>query len=182
LPIYVKDIMSKPVLTIDVNSTAKAAGRAMKKARKYALIVTKSGKAIGIVTDSDLIKKVVAKNSKPSGIKIKNVMSTPIVIISSDDTITEATRKMKRSSIKRLAVVDGGRLVGILSSTDIARVSPEMVDILEFKLNTREEQPEIREKSTSGICENCGNYSADLRNVQGQWLDEDCREELESED
>jgi len=56
------------------------------------------------------------------------------------------------------------------------------VDILEFKLNTREEQPEIREKSTSGICENCGNYSADLRNVQGQWLDEDCREELESED
>jgi len=182
LPVYVKDVMSKPVLTIDINSTAKLAGEIMKKARKYALVVTKSGKAVGIVTDSDLIKKVIAKNAKPSRIKIKNIMSKPLVTISSSDSIIEATSKMKRSKIKRIVVVDGGKLAGILSATDIARVSPELLDILEFKLTTREEEPEIREKSTSGICENCGNYSTDLRNVNGQWLDEDCREELESEE
>jgi len=179
MPLYVKDIMSKPVVTIDVNSNAKSAGDMMKKRRRYALIVLKGNKAIGIVTDSDLIKNVVAKNAKPSEIKVTNVMSKPLVVISSAENVTEAARKMKRSRIKRLAVVDSGKLVGILSATDIARVSPELVDILEFKLSTREGPPEIREKFTSGICENCGNYSPDLRNVNGQWIDENCREELE---
>jgi len=179
MPVYVKDIMSKPVVTIDENKNAKIAGGIMKQNRRYALIVTKKSKPIGILTDSDLIKKVVAKNLIPSSVKVSKIMSKPLVTISSHEAILEAARKMKRSNIKRLAVVDEGRLVGILASTDIARVSPELVDILEFKLKSTLSEPEIREKFTSGICENCGNYSADLKFEGGQWLCEDCKTELE---
>ena len=181
MAILVKDVMIKPVLSIDLNKTAKNAGEILKRTRRDSLIVTKNGKPIGIVTDTDLIKKVVAKNQVPIKVKVKNLMSTPLVTISKENNILEATRKMKRNNIKRLAVVEGSKLVGIVSLSDIARNSPEVIDLLEFKLQSKELPTEIKEKSTSGICDSCGNYSSDLQNMNEQWICESCREESESE-
>jgi CBS domain-containing protein len=177
--ILVKDVMSKPVLSIDLNKSAKNAGEILRRVRIGSLIVTKNGKPIGIVTDTDLIKKVVAKNFLPAKIKVKNIMSQPLVVISKENNILEATRKMKRSNIKRLAVVDNKKLVGIISLSDVARNSPEVIDLLEFKLQTKDMPTMIREKETSGICENCGNYSAILENINDQWICENCRGETD---
>jgi len=66
MPILVKDIMSKPVQKIDSDANVELAGRNMAKARIDSIIVVKKGNAVGILTDSDLIKKIVAKNIKPS--------------------------------------------------------------------------------------------------------------------
>lgn len=181
MPILVKDIMSRPVLTIDLNSSVDRAGKMMAKARNDSIIIVKDKKPIGILTDSDLIKKVIAKNVKPSLIKVKNLMSEPLVSVTPETTILEASRKMKKSNIKRLPVISDGKLVGIISTTDIARTVPEMVDMLEYKLKTKEFPAEIREEITSGICDNCDNYSGNLKNVNDQWLCEECREELKSE-
>lgn len=177
--IFVKDVMVKPVLTIDISKNAKNAGEILRRTRRDALIVTKDGKAVGIVTDTDLIKKVVAKNLTPAKVKVINIMSKPLVMISKDDDILNATRKMRRSNIKRLAVIENKKLIGIVSLSDIARNSPEVIDLLEFRLKTKEMPTMIREKSTSGICDNCGNYSADLQNADGQWICDTCREETE---
>jgi predicted transcriptional regulator len=106
-------------------------------------------------------------------------MSRPLVTTKPMDTILEATRKMKRSNIKRLPVMSNGKLVGIISLSDIARSSPEMIDLLEYKLSMKEMPTEIKERSTSGICDLCGNYSDDLKNVDGQWVCDDDREEAE---
>lgn len=182
MPVLVKEIMSKPVLTIDVNKSVKEAGTIMAKTRKDSLIVTKNRKPIGILTDSDIIKKVVAKNLKPSSLKVSKIMSEPLVSISPDDTILNASRKMRASNIKRIPVMQGTKIVGIISTTDIARTSPELVNILEFKMKTKEIVPVIRERTTSGICESCDNYSTDLQSISGQWICEDCREELKSEE
>lgn len=179
MAILVKDVMIKPVLNIDYNKNAKNAGEILRRTRRDSLIVTKNGKPIGIITDTDLIKKVVAKNLVPSKVKVKDVMSKPLVVISKDNNILEATRKMKRSNIKRLAVVENGKTVGIVSLSDIARNSPEVIDLLEFKLQSKEMPTTIKEKSTSGICDNCGNYSSDLQNTNEQWICESCREETE---
>jgi CBS domain-containing protein len=176
--ILVKDIMVKP-LTIDINKNVKFAGELMRKTRMDSLIVVKNNKPVGILTDSDLIKKIIAKNKKPSSVKVKSIMSSPLVTSKPDETILEATRKMKRNNIKRLPVIENGKLVGILSLSDIAKSSPEMIDLLEYKLKMREYPTEIKEKFTSGICESCGNYTDDLRNVNDKWLCETCREELE---
>jgi len=176
--ILVKDIMVKP-LTIDVNKNVKFAGELMRKTRRDAVIVIKKRKPIGIVTDSDLIKKIIAKNKKPSSVKLKAIMSRPLVTVKPRETILEATRKMKRSNIKRLPVIDKGKLVGCLSLSDIARSSPEMIDLLEYKLKMKGYPTEIRERFTSGACDSCGNYTDDLRNINDKWLCETCREEAE---
>lgn len=181
MPIYVKDVMVKPVIKIDENKTVKQAGELMKKTRRGCLIVMRKGKPIGIVSDSDIIKRVVAENLLPSKVKVKDIMSSPLVTISPDDEILSAVRKMKKNNIHRLPVVSNGKLVGIISLSDIAKTSPEMLDLLEYRLKMKSYIPQIKEKFTSGICDSCGNYSDDLRNVEGQWLCEDCREELEHE-
>lgn len=106
-------------------------------------------------------------------------MARPLVTSKPDDTILEATRKMKRNNIKRLVVLHKGKLVGTLSLSDIARSSPEMIDLLEYKLKMKELPTEIKERFTSGICDFCGNYSDDLRNINDKWLCETCREEAE---
>jgi prevent-host-death family protein len=179
MAIKVKDVMVKPLLTIDINQTAKNAGEILRRTRRDSLIVTKNGKPIGIITDTDLIKKLVAKNLLPSKIKIKKIMASPLVVIPADASILDASRKMKRNNIKRLAVVENKKLIGVVSLSDIARNSPEVIDLLEFKLHSKETPTEIKEKSTVGICEGCDNYSVDLQNVNGQWICESCREEIE---
>lgn len=181
MPILVKDIMSKPVLKIDLDANIELAAKIMARARNDSLLVIKNGKPIGILTDSDLIKKVVAKNVKPSTIKVKKLMSAPLVSANPEETILEASRKMKRNNLKRLPVISKGKVVGIISTTDIARTVPEIQDMLEYKLKTKEFPMEIKEKATAGICETCGNYSEELKTASGQWVCENCRDELKSE-
>lgn len=178
MPIYVKDIMSKPVVTIEQSKTAKDAASIMSKRRRGCIIITKNKKPVGIISDSDLIKRVVATNIKASQVKLKNIMSSPLVTVAPKDEILTAVRKMKKNNIKRLPVILKGKLIGLLSLSDIARTSPEMVDLLEYRLKMRESIPTIKEELTSGICEVCGNYNEDLKYENEQWVCESCREEV----
>ena len=174
--------MVKPVLTIDINETAKAAGEKMKKNRKGCLIVVKDGKPVGIVSDSDLINKVLVKDKKASEVLVKDIMSSPLVTIKPTDSIVDAANKIKRNNIHRLPVVDKGKIVGIISLTDIARSTPEMLELLEYRLKMKEMPIEIREKRMSGICDSCGTYDEELEYVNGQWLCASCREALGEEE
>jgi CBS domain-containing protein len=177
--VLVKDVMSKPVITIEETKTAKDAGEIMKRTRKGCLIVTKKSKPVGIISDSDLIKKIVAKNIKASQVKLKDIMSKPLVTVGPEDDILVAVRKMKKNNIHRLPVVKKSKIVGLISLSDIAKTSPEMLDLLEYRLKMKEMPFEIREEFTSGICDSCGNYSDDLKNINDKWLCETCREEAE---
>ncbi|MCD6402821.1 MAG: CBS domain-containing protein [Candidatus Aenigmarchaeota archaeon] len=175
----VKDIMSRRVLTIDLESTVKDAAKKMARGRVGSIIVEKSGKPIGIITDSDIIKKIVAKDKVPSSVKVEELMSTPLIIVKPDDDVSVAKEKMIKNRIKRLPVVEKGEVVGILTTTDIAMTLPDMVEVLRERLLSREEESMIVEESMAGICEVCGNYSEDLRMVNGLWVCEVCREERE---
>lgn len=179
MPVLVKDIMIKPVVTIDLNKTAKDAGILLKKIRRGCLIVTKNRKPVGILTDSDLIRKIVSQNIQSDKIKIKNIMSGPLVTVRPEDEILTAVGKMKKNNIHRLPVVKEGKVVGIISLTDIAHISPEMLDLLEYRLKMKEMPFEIKEEFTSGTCDSCGNYFERLRNINDQWLCESCEDELE---
>ena len=179
--VYVKDLMVKPVKTIDENKTIEDAAKLMKKYGKGSLIVLKNKKPVGIITTDDIIYKVVSKNIKPNTIKVKNVMSTPLLTISSNESCADAAKKMRRNNIKRLPVVDNGKLVGIISLDDIATTLPEFIQFLEERLEESKESinNNITEETTAGICESCGDYSEDLKYVNNQWLCESCRDELE---
>lgn len=177
----VKDIMSKPVYTIGMAKTAQDAGRLMSKIRRGCLVITKKGKPVGIISDSDLIKRVVAKNFKADKLKLEDIMSKPIITVHPDDDVSEAIKKMKKSNIHRLPVISEGRLLGLISLSDIAKTSPEMLDLLDYRTRMRELPTEINEEFASGICDSCGNFFERLQNVNDQWLCESCKDELEKE-
>jgi len=180
MPVLVKDIMSKPVVVIDKNKSAKDAGALMKKVRRGYLIVVDKNKGIGVLSDSDLIKYVVVTNKKASDVKIKDIMAKALITVRPNDQIIEAVRKMKKSNLHRLPVIEEGKTVGIISLTDIARTSPEMLDLLEYRLQMKENPVILTDQITSGICESCGNYSDDLRDTNEGWICVDCREATEA--
>jgi CBS domain-containing protein len=183
----IKDAMSSPVVTTSEGASANSVAKLMKENDLGCVIVTnKDGKPIGIITERDLVIRVLAKNLQPAAVKARDIMTAPLATIEPDATISDAARRMSRLDIRRLGVVYKGELVGVVSSKDILGVMPELIEIMLEK--TRIESaagPEIsgEEEATplSGYCDRCDVYSENLKDVNGQYLCEDCRIEVENE-
>jgi signal-transduction protein with cAMP-binding, CBS, and nucleotidyltransferase domain len=173
--IRVKNIMTRPAIRIEHKKTVRAAAKEMIKNRVGSIIVVKNKNPIGIITETDLNKKIVAPGKNPNKIKVSDIMSSPMVFSNPNDDLEIAVEKMEKYKIKRLPVVERGKIVGIITNTDIARASPEMIDILNFRLRMRTEIPAIKESSTSGLCEVCGGYSGNLKFIDDQWVCVNCR-------
>ena len=126
----VEDVMVKEVITIDEDSTVKDAADVMNKFEIGCVIAVRKGKAMGILTERDLLKRVVAEGKDASKIKVKDIMTSPLVVAEPSMDLAEAVKLMFQMKIKKLPVVDGKRLVGLISLTDIARFQPQMISIL----------------------------------------------------
>ncbi len=179
MPLLVKEIMSTPAHTIAVKQNAQDAGKLMRRLRRGFLIVVKNKRPVGVVSDSDLINGIISGNKKASEVKISAIMKKPLITVGPDDDILVAVRKMKKNNVHRLPVVNEGKIVGVISLTDIAKTSPEMLDLLEYRLKMKEQPFAIQENLTAGLCDSCFNYSEKLAEKDGQWLCENCQEETE---
>jgi CBS domain-containing protein len=182
----VRDVMSSPVVTVDENSKVNHVAELMDKHGLGCIIVTgKDGKPIGIITERDLVSRVLAANIKPDSLKAREVMTTPLITIEPDATISEAARRMSRLNIRRLGVVYRGQLIGILSSKDILMVMPELIETMQEKALIEGEnmaQANVEaEPSLAGYCDRCGGWSDNLKDFNGEFLCEDCLAELKSE-
>jgi CBS domain-containing protein len=181
----VKDVMSSPVITADEDEAANTIASAMEKNDLGCVIVTnKDKKSIGIITERDLVIRVIAKNQKPDTIKAREIMTTPLVTIEPDATISDAARRMNRLDIRRLGVFYKGALVGIVSSKDLLGVMPELIEIIQER--SRIEGPanpeENEEAPLSGYCDRCEVYSENLKDVNGENVCDECRLELQQEE
>jgi CBS domain-containing protein len=181
----VKDIMSSPVVTLDEDATSNKVATLMDENDLGCVIVTnKAGKPVGIITERDLVIRVLAKNLVPDAIKAKEIVTAPLVTIQPEATISEAARRMSRLDIRRLGVVYKGNLVGVISSRDILGVMPELIELIQERTRLEDaaqaEETEDEEKPLSGYCDRCGVFSENLKDVNGQNLCEDCRIELET--
>ena len=181
----VKDVMSSPVVTLDEDATSNKVADLMDENELGCVIITnKKGQPVGIITERDLVTRVLAKNLKPDAVKAKEIMTSPLVTIEPEATISEAARRMSRLNIRRLGVIYKGNLVGVVSSKDILGVMPELIEIIQERTRiedaAEEETAETEETSISGYCDRCGVFSENLRDVNGQNLCEDCRIELET--
>jgi CBS domain-containing protein len=180
----VKDVMSSPVVTVDENEASNKTAAIMDKNDLGCVIVTdKAGKSIGIITERDLVIRVLAKNLKPDTVKAKEIMTTPLVTIEPDAAITEAARRMNRLDIRRLGVFYKGNLVGIVSSKDILGVMPELIEIIQerSRIEDANRAEENEETPVSGYCDRCNIYSDSLKERNGQNICDECRVELEQE-
>jgi CBS domain-containing protein len=180
----VKDVMSSPVVTLGEDATSNKVAHVMDENELGCVIVTnKAGKPVGILTERDLVIRVLAKNLMPDAIKAKEIMTSPLVTIEPDATVSEAARRMSRLNIRRLGVTYKGNLVGLVSSKDIIGVMPELIEIIQerSRIEGSIEAEETEEAPLSGYCDRCGVFSENLKDVNGQNLCEDCRIELEDE-
>jgi signal-transduction protein with cAMP-binding, CBS, and nucleotidyltransferase domain len=183
----VKDVMSSPVITIKEDAAANRVAELMDKEDLGCIIVTnEEGKPLGIITERDLVVRVLAKNVKPDSTKASEVMTSPLITIEPDATISDAARRMSRLNIRRLGVLYKGQITGLLSSKDVLAVMPELIEIIQERARIENEnrtQEETEEESAplAGHCDRCGVWSDGLKQHNGEFLCEDCRDELEEE-
>ena len=180
----VRDVMSSPVVTMDENAASNLAASAMDKNDLGCVIVTnKAGQSIGIITERDLVVRVLAKNLKPDTVKAKEIMTTPLVTIEPESTISEAARRMNRLDIRRLGVIYRGNLVGIITAKDVLGVMPELIEIIQerSRIEDAAHTEETEEAPLSGYCDRCNTYSESLKERNGQNICDECRIELEQE-
>ena len=145
MSLKVGDVMVKEVVTIDENFSVKEAADVMNKFEIGCLIGVRRGKAMGILTERDVLKRVVAIGKDASKVKVKDVMTSPLVVAEPGMDLAEAVKLMFQMKIKKLPVVDGKRLVGLVSLTDIARFQPQMITILK-QLAARQAAPKSMQK------------------------------------
>lgn len=117
----VAEMMRKdPPDKIDSNLTVTAAAIIMRQTSRSILVVVEDGKPIGIVTETDLVRRVIGENLVPTEIKVREIMSTPLITIDSKSTVLDAAKKIQKYGIRGLPVMDNDKIAGMFTVTDIA--------------------------------------------------------------
>ena len=117
----IADVMTKSVISVDASITVNEAAKMMEDAKVGAMIVMENNSPIGIVTDRDFSVKVVAHAYQITE-PVKQIMSSPLFSINSDESVRIAADLMHDRGIRKLPVIDDGKVVGIITATDIVNL------------------------------------------------------------
>jgi CBS domain-containing protein len=133
----VKDYMDKDFPTIEVEASVVEAAKSLNESKKGYVIVLEKGKPYGIVTEWDMVAKVLAVEKDPKNVALKQIVSTPLITVDPDQDLIKASELMQRSGIKRLPVVKTGVIYGVLTADNIAQrcgdyVNKSVKDILRW--------------------------------------------------
>jgi len=179
--VFVRDIMSRPPIIAKESDTAMTAAKLMMKHDVGCIIVVdKAGKPSGIITERDIVERVASKNLVPSDVKVTDAMSKPIIGVPPSTRVNDAAKQMNQSKIRRLAVIDGGKLVGILTMKDILEVTPALMDLISEKSRVSGLESPRSKSSLAGYCDNCETWSEDLVQKEGVFLCRECARDVGS--
>lgn len=117
----VKNVMTKRVEKIKPSQTVFDAAKLMKEKMVGCLIIVEDGNAAGIITERDIVRRMVAENFDATQIQVSAVMSKPLITIDPSTSIRDAATMMIKNKIRRLPVVEDSKLMGIITSTDLAK-------------------------------------------------------------
>ncbi|MGB9134765.1 MAG: CBS domain-containing protein [Candidatus Bathyarchaeia archaeon] len=129
--VQVKDVMSKDVKVVRPDTLMKEVVATMNKFDIGSVIVVQSDRPVGIITERDILKRIVEPCLAPETLRAREVMSSPVVTIRDTVSIDEAAKVMAKKKLKRLLVMGDNKLIGILTFTDIVTHVPKMLGILE---------------------------------------------------
>ncbi len=141
----VEDVMVDEVITIDADATVHDAVRLMNKHEIGCVIVVLKGKPVGIITERDMLKRVLAKSVDPDRMTVADIMSAPLILGKPKMEIENAVKLMFKTKIKKLPVVHKGKLIGLVTLTDLTRFQPHMIRILK-RLSVAELPPKRLKK------------------------------------
>ncbi|MDH3610724.1 MAG: CBS domain-containing protein [Nitrosopumilus sp.] len=118
--ITVKDIMTKSIISVDATLTVNEAAKMMEDAKVGAVIVMENNTPVGIVTDRDFAVKIVA-HAYQITTPVKQIMSSPLIATSPDETVLMAADLMYTRDIRKLPVIDNDQVVGMITATDLVK-------------------------------------------------------------
>lgn len=175
----IKDAVTREVITASSDTVISDIADIMTK-NDISSVVIEDEKVEGIVTTNNIISKVVSKNISPQDISAGMVMDK-YVGINSDASLREASSLMIKNHCKVLLVFENEEFMGILTLTDIVRVSPELIEIFVEQRNIDDTtyQDDVgyktgyNENLDEGVCENCGVYGQ-LEEINGQYICSEC--------
>ena len=174
----VKDLMTNNVISLSMEKNVADIAVEMAKKDISAMLLKSGDNFVGVLTDRDIIKKVIAQGLNPKNVRADEVMNSPLISIGENVSVQEAAKKMRDNKIRRLIVKNNGKVVGIISESDIVRVEPELHFLIRerSRLGLGKVSPlGPRVVVLEGYCEECKNYSEGLKKVSGKWLCEGCR-------
>ncbi|MCK5107748.1 MAG: CBS domain-containing protein [Nanoarchaeota archaeon] len=178
--ISVKEAMTVHPITLDVNKSLHDCAKLMKKHRiGGVLIVEKKNlgsllgkkKLIGIVTEQDIVRKLVANGKDTLDISVKEIMETELITIGSNIDIAEAIMLMRDEDVRHLPIVEGEKLVGLITAKDILRIEPHLFDFMAAKFELRE----AKNKPLLDVCELCGCLTDKIYSSKGSKVCKNCK-------
>jgi CBS domain-containing protein len=128
--ILVRDIMAKNVKTVRTDDSAHDAVVKMNKFDVGSVIVTNNNRAVGIITSKNILNRIVESRLDASTVRAKDIMSSPLITIEPDAPIEDAAKLMAQKRIKKVAVMDKDKIIGIVSTSDIVKANPTQLGIL----------------------------------------------------
>ena len=134
----IRDLMSKKMITLQAHASIYQAVKLMNKNRIGSLIIVRNGETVGILTERDLLERVLEKCKNPKETHVFEVMTNHVITGNPDMEIPEAASLMFKNKVKKLPIVEGNKLVGMVTLTDIARatsVDEETIELVETLSN-----------------------------------------------
>ena len=175
----VYDCMTTKPISVSPDASLQECSKVMAKNHVGALVIKDGNKSIGLITEQDIVRKVIAKGINPLTKKVRDFMEKKLKTISPNSDIYDALIIMRDSNIRHLPVVDGGKMVGLLTLKDVLKIEPSLFDLVveKFELRESKRKPVDRVIQNEAICQGCGAYSEDIRNVKDMLLCERCAKE-----
>lgn len=127
MSIEIRDIMVDKVITTKKDATVKDVVKLMNKHEIGCLVVEENGEPVGIVTERDLLKRVLAKSKELRNMKVREIMSEPVLSVTPNVEIEDAAKLMLQNKIKKLPIVEEGKLLGLVTLTDVLRIQPQLI-------------------------------------------------------
>ncbi len=127
---HIKEVMTKKVITIEKEKTVLDACKKYSRNLIGCLVVVENDRPVGIVTERDMIQRVIVKKRDPEKTKVKDIMSTNLIMIPPNATVEYDATTLMKYKIKKLPIVDNNKMVGIATVTDIAALVQDLSKIV----------------------------------------------------
>lgn len=185
----VRDVLTKEYVGVSESDSVLGAVRLMRQERTGCVLVVRGTEPVGIMTEWDVLG-LVADESDPAEVAVEEAMSTPVLTIDPDRSLTDAADLMTRDNVRNLVVEDDDGLVGVLTQRDVIATAgsfqgaqtlfedAELAGATSAASVNPAEEPVTNggdEYSRQGVCEACGSLADSLWEANGQLLCADCR-------
>lgn len=177
----VADAMTTKPVSISPEATITECANLMTEHKVGSLIIESGNKIAGIITDTDIVRKVVALGMDSKKMKAQDVMVKGVVTITPEQDIYNALLKMNEMNIRQLPVVEVGKVVGLLTLKDILKIEPALFELIVDNMDIREEERKPIHHSRH-ICEACGDMVSKLYELDGVTVCMTCKKEQEAEE